>query len=142
MVDPTKPSRWAGGLVWTLKLGRCRCSVDSSEEVLASHGVGVHGALAGCPVGGANLIGVGFHMLERLQHTQGFLHVAAHRQVVDGGVLDHTLRVDDEQTAQGNAFGFVEDVVGTGNLLLEVSNQWIGDIAKACLLYTSPSPRD
>ena len=81
---------------------------------------------------------VGFHVLERLKHTQGFLHVASHRQVVDGGVLDHTLRVDDEQTAQGNAFGFVEDVVGASNLLLEVSNQGIGDITKA--LVISPIP--
>ena len=32
-------------------------------------------------------------LLERLET---FLHVAANRQVVDGGVLDHTLGIDDE----------------------------------------------
>ena len=137
-------------------------SVDGCEELFAADGVWLHGLLARSPVSGANLIGMGLHVLECLQHTQGLINVPAHRQVVDGGVHDHAIRIDDEQAAQGDTGFVIKHVVGRSNLFLEISNERVGDVAKAtliaggldpgevaelavnghCLLYTSPSPRD
>ena len=76
-------------------------SVDGREEILALDGIRIHGFFTGCPVGRADLIGIRLHILEGLQHPQGFIHTSAHRQVVDGAVHDHTLRIDDEQIPAG-----------------------------------------
>ena len=66
----------------------------------------------GVQLAGANLVRVGLHVLEGLQNPQGLINVAAHRQVVDGGMHDHTIGIDDEQTTQSNALSVIEDVVG------------------------------
>lgn len=106
-------------------------SVDRREELLALHRIGIHGLLAGLPVGGADLIGVGLHVLEGLQNAQGFVDAAAHGQVVDRAVHDHTLRIDDEQAAQSDAGFLIEHFVGAGDLFFEVGHQGIGDVAEA-----------
>jgi hypothetical protein len=51
----------------------------------------------------AHLIGVGLHILDRLQRAQRLVHAAAKGQVVDGGMLHDTLLVDDEQAAESDA---------------------------------------
>ncbi len=38
--------------------------------------------------------------LDSLQQAQGLVHTAANGQVVDGRLLQHPLRVDDEQATQ------------------------------------------
>ena len=114
-------------------------SADGGEVFLGTLGIRLHGLFTRSPVGRANLIWVGLHVLEGLQNPQGLIHVAANRQVVDGGMHDHTIGVDDEQTTQGNTLSVIENVVGRGDFLLQVGNEGIVDI---CLLYTSPSPRD
>ena len=115
-------------------------SVDSCEELLAADGVRLHGLLAGSPVGGANLIGMGLHVLEGLQHAQGFIHVAAHGQVVDGGVHDHTIGIDDEQATQSDASVLVEHVVSRSDLFLEVGNEGVSDVAQAALVAGGLDP--
>lgn len=109
-------------------------SADCGEVLLGTLGVRLHGLFARSPVGRANLVGVGLHVLEGLQNAQGFINVPSHRQVVDGGVHDHTVRVDDEQTTQGNTLSLVENVVGRGDFLLQVGNEGIVDIAQATLI--------
>ena len=115
-------------------------SVDGCEELFAADGVWLHGLLARSPVSGANLIGMGLHVLEGLQNAKGFINVPSHRQVVDGGVHDHTVRVDDEQTTQGNTLSLVENVVGRGDFLLQVGNEGIVDIAQATLIARGLDP--
>ena len=48
----------------------------------------------------ADLIGVRLHVLEGLEDAERLVDVATHGQVVDGGVHDHTIRVNDEQATQ------------------------------------------
>ena len=115
-------------------------SVDGCEELFAADGVWLHGLLARSPVSGANLIGMGLHVLEGLQNAQGLINVAAHGQVVDGGVHDHTIGIDDEQAAKGDAFCVVQNVVGGCDLFLEVSNQGIVDVAQAALVTRGLDP--
>ena len=43
----------------------------------------------------------------RLKHTKGFINIAANGQVVDGGVHDHTIGIDDEQTAKCDTLSIV-----------------------------------
>ena len=52
-----------------------------------AHGVGARG-----PAGRADLVWVLLHILHSLQDAQSLLHIAAERQVVDGGVLNDALR--------------------------------------------------
>ena len=80
-------------------------SADGGEVLLGTLGIRLHGLFTRSPVGRANLVGVGLHVLEGLQNPKSLIHVAANRQVVDGGVHDHTIGVDDEQAAQGNTLG-------------------------------------
>ena len=115
-------------------------SVDGGEELLALDGVGVHGLLAGGPVGGAHLVGVVADVLEGLQQTQGLVDAAAHGQVVDGALHDHTIGIDDEQTAQGHAGFLVEHLVGAGDVLLQVGHQGVGDVAEAAVLAVGLHP--
>ena len=59
------------------------------QELLASHGIRLHGLLAGSPVGGADLIGMGLHVLECLENAERLVNVTANGEVVDRGVHDH-----------------------------------------------------
>ena len=74
-----------------------------------------------------------------LQNAQGFINVAANRQAVDGGVHNHTIGVDDEQTTQRNTLSFIENVVGRGDFLLQVGNEGIVDISRPPWLRGSGS---
>jgi hypothetical protein len=47
--------------------------------------------------------------LQRVEHAQHFLRVAADRQVVDRGEADDAVRIDDEGRAQRHAGVLVED---------------------------------
>ena len=115
-------------------------SADGGEVLLGTLGVRLHGLFTRSPVGRANLVGVGLHVLEGLQNAKGFINVPSHRQVVDGGVHDHTVGVDDEQTTQGNTLSLVENVVGRRDFLLQVGNEGIVDIAQATLIARGLDP--
>ena len=115
-------------------------SADSGEEILALHRVGIHGLVARGPVGWADLIRMGLHVLEGLQDTQGFIHAATDGEVVDRAVHDHSIRIDDEQASEGNARLLVENAVGPGDLLLEVGNEGVGDISQAASLAIGLHP--
>ncbi len=115
-------------------------SADRSKKLFASLGIRLHCLLAWCPVSRTDLIRVGLHVLECLKHTQSLVNIPADRQVVDCGVHDHTLRVDNEQSTQGYAFCVVENVVSSGDFLLQVRNQRIVDIADAALISCCLNP--
>ena len=80
------------------------------------------------------------HILEGLQHAEGLINVPANWQVVDGGVHDHAIGIDDEQTAKRNAGFVVEDVVSRRDFLLQVSYEGVGDIAKSALIARGLNP--
>ena len=54
------------------------------------------------PVGGADFA-VGFDELQGLDHSQGFIHAPAQRQVVDDLMPDDAGLVDQEQAPQGDS---------------------------------------
>ena len=79
-------------------------------------------------------------VLEGLQQAQGLINTAADGQVVDGALHDHTIGIDDEQAAQGHTGVLVEDFVGAGDVLLQVSHQGVGDVAQATVLTVGLNP--
>ena len=95
-------------------------SADGSKKLFAALWIRLHRLFAWSPVRRTDLVRIGLHILECLQHTQGLVNIPADGQVVDRGVHDHTLRVDDEQTTQCNPFSVVENVVSSGDFLLQV----------------------
>jgi len=57
-----------------------------------------HGQFARGPVGGADLTGVSRTYWKACSTRQKFHDVATNRKIVDGGVLDDAIGIDDEQT--------------------------------------------
>ena len=78
------------------------------------------------PVGGADRAGF-LCVLKRLNQPQCFIHAAPDGQVVDGGMLNHALVVDEEQPAQGHAV--FENAVLGGDFLVDVGEQRKFDLA-------------
>src|SRR3982074_1347919 len=89
-------------------------SFRTSMDMAVSSG-GLQDVVALLPVAGAELVG-----LQRIEHAQDFLRVAADREVVHRHEADDTLGIDDESGAQADAFGLVEDAERLGKLALEV----------------------
>ena len=50
--------------------------------------------------------------LECLDQPQGLVHIAAHREVIDGDLPQGATGVDDEEAAEGDAVILLEDPVG------------------------------
>src|SRR5579883_292398 len=86
----------------------------SIDMVVSSSG-GLQDLFAPLPVAGAKLVG-----LQRVEHAQNFLRVAADREVVDRHEADDALRIDDEGRAQADALALVEDAERGRELALEV----------------------
>src|SRR5262249_6092267 len=112
-------SPWMGScLALTLSLSRIRGRGDSGGTsgldgplARAAGEDGGEGALRGLqdrlallPVAGAKLVG-----LQRVEHAQDLLRVAADAEVVDRHEADHALGIDDEGGAQRDALLLVED---------------------------------
>jgi len=109
---------------------KTRDALDLGKVLLRALRVGLHRRVSRLPASRAHLVRVGLHVLHRLQDAQGLVDAAAEGQVVDGGVLDDTLAVDQEEAAQGDAVGR-EDAVGLADLLLEVGDERVGEVAEA-----------
>ncbi len=101
-------------------------------------GIGFHPLFAFVPTGGTDfavLVGE----KHRIDHADHLIDVPAKRQVVDDGMADGTVLVDEEGSAQGD--GIVDqDIVVPGDLLGKVGDQGITDAADTALLYRSLSP--
>ena len=50
--------------------------------------------------------------LECLDKPQGLIHIAAHREVIDGDLPQSAIRVDDEEAAEGDTVILLEDPIG------------------------------
>jgi hypothetical protein len=92
------------------------------------------------PARRADFIRVVLHVLNSLEHAQGFVDGATERRVVDGGVLDDTFTIDDEQTAERGAV-FVEHVVRLGDLALEVRDERVLEVAETAVVAIGLQPR-
>jgi len=115
-------------------------SADCREILFRAFGIGLHGLFARSPVSGADLVRVGLHVLEGLQNPQGFINVTTHGQVVDRGVHDDAIGIDDEQATQGDTLSVIEDVVSRRNFLLQVSDEGIVDVTQATLIACCLNP--
>lgn len=79
--------------------------------------------------------------LEGLDQTQGLVDVAADGQVVDGDLAEGALGVDDEETAQGDAFLLDQDAVVARDLEVLVGNQGeLQVLAQTALLARTLAP--
>src|SRR5216684_5384321 len=87
-----------------------RTSMDMASSLR-----GLQDVVALLPVAGAELVG-----LQRIEHAQHFLRVAADREVVHRHEADDAIGIDDEGGAEANAFSLVEDAERLGELALEV----------------------
>ena len=83
---------------------------------------------------------MGLHILEGLQHPEGFINTAAHGQVVDRAVHDCAIGIDDEEAAQGHSGFVVEDVIGAGDLFLQVGNQGVVDVTNTTVFALGLNP--
>src|SRR5260221_6670204 len=89
-------------------------SFRTSMDMDASLG-GLQDVVALLPVAGAELVG-----LQRIEHAQHFLRIAADREVAHRHEADDALGVDDEGRAQTDALGLVENAEPLRELALEV----------------------
>ena len=101
-----------------------------SGEIGSPSGRGGHAGVT-FPAGGADLA-VLFVELERVDHAQHLVDVAAERQVVDHLVADDALLVDEEGAAQGDA-AVAPARRSRGDDLLQVRDQRVLDVADAAL---------
>src|SRR5580704_1480052 len=95
-------------------------SFRRSMDMAVSSG-GLQDVVALLPVAGAELVG-----LQRIEHAQHFLRLAADREVVHRHEADDAIGIDDEGGAQADAFGLVEDAERLGKLALEVGQHGEG----------------
>src|SRR5690606_36141086 len=91
--------------------------------------------LARSPVRAAQIAG-----LQGLQDPQTLVDVAAHVVVVYHLITYDALWVDDEKTAQGDAFFFIQHTVSPGNFLGNVRSQREVDGTEAALVFGRPDP--
>src|SRR6266481_1010335 len=87
-----------------------RASMDMASSLR-----GLQDVVALLPVAGAELVG-----LQRIEHAQHFLRVAADREVVHRHEADDAVGIDDEGGAQAHALALVEDAERPGKLALEI----------------------
>ena len=92
------------------------------------------------PVGGAHLA-VLVCELERIDETQGLVDTAANRQVVDGDLPQDTIRINEEQAAQGNALLLDQHAVVLADGVVLVAEQRDVDAAEAAVLLRCVGPR-
>jgi hypothetical protein len=85
--------------------------------------IGFHGILAGLPVGGADFA-VFAGELESLEYAEGFVNGTSDGEVIDGGMLDDAIGVDDEEAAECDSIVGEDAVVG-GDLFIEISGEGV-----------------
>src|SRR5665213_526773 len=92
----------------------------------------LEGVLSLLPVARAQLVG-----LQRIQYAQHFRRVAAYRKIGDVNETDHTLRVDHEGGALGDAGLAIENTQGVAELALDVRQHRKRQIAQL-FLFLAP----
>lgn len=113
--------------------------LDGREVLLRTLWVWLHGLLSWLPSGWANLIWVLLDVLESLEHTEGLIDISSECQVVDGGVLDDSFLVNDEESTKGNSI-LRQDSIGFRDFSLEIRDQWIGKVSESSLVTWSLHP--
>ena len=78
--------------------------------------------------------------LQRVNHTQHFVDVTAQRQVVNNLVANDAVSVDQEGTAQRNAFVRMLDAVSFLNFTFDVGNHRVFNRANTALVYRGVTP--
>lgn len=118
-------------------------TVGALEVLERLLGVGLHGGFALLPARRAHLT-VLVCVLEGFDKAQHFVDVAAHWQVVDCDLAEHTLRVDNEQAAEGRAdvaFAVLhEHFVLLADLLADIADERNFHLAQTALLARRVDP--
>ena len=111
-----------------------------SEVLELLLGVRDDGGLAGLPVGGADLGGVGVGELERLDQPEGLVHGPAHGQVVHGDLPEDPVAVNDEEAPEGVAHLFQVDPVVLADRVGGVAQQGKVQLPDPALRPLDPLP--
>lgn len=124
---------------WPFKQLAPSTSSDGSKVLFGALRVRLHGLVSWFPASWTHLIGVGLHVLQRLQHAKRLIYRATKRQVVDSRVLDHPFTVNNEQATECNAVSG-QHTVGLRDLPLEVGDQWVIQVAQATIVTGGLDP--
>merc|ERR1719403_341559 len=80
------------------------------------------GVFARLPVSRAHFT-VLFMELERLHKSENLSHASSHRRIVESGVTDNSLGIDQEESTHGETFRWNDDVIGFSHSPSNVSNE-------------------
>ena len=100
--------------------------------------VGCHAFVALVPASGANLAML-FMELQGINHPQGFINIAAKRQIIDDLMANHTGLIDQEGATQGNT-GIGKDAIIAGNILGQISHQGEANFTQTTVIYRCTAP--
>mmetsp|Transcript_2043 Transcript_2043/g.6541 ORF Transcript_2043/g.6541 Transcript_2043/m.6541 type:complete len:263 (-) Transcript_2043:49-837(-) len=114
--------------------------LDRLEVFLGSFRIRLHGDITRLPARRADFVGVVLNVLQRLEHAKSFIDGATEGEVVDGGVLDDTFAINDEQTTQSDTF-FVQHVIRFSDFTLQVGHERVLQVAQTAIVAVGLQPR-
>ena len=104
-----------------------------AEKYLGTLGIFQHCGGAGSPVGRADSSGLDCTYWKACRRRRVSSTLRPTQQVVDGGVNNHTVGIDQVQATQCLAF-VIQDVESVADLFVEVSDQGIVDVTDTTLV--------
>ena len=84
---------------------------------------GVHGCLAGGPVGGADLAML-INVLEGFNETKSFIGVATYRQIIDTRVPQDSTLINNERSSKGNGIVRGQYTIIVRDFLSKIREHW------------------
>ncbi len=78
--------------------------------------------------------------MQGLQNPKGFIHTATHVVIGHHLVTDDPLRIDNEQTALGNTFVFVQHSISTAHAVCRVGGEGVFDLTQTVFIPGSVDP--
>jgi hypothetical protein len=108
----------------------------AGEVSLHLLGLGNHSILPLLPVCGANLTFVSGDELKGLENPLCLDYRTANGEVVYGSVHDYSIRIDEKEPSQGNAFFLHEDTIISRDLLIYVRKERVIESATESPLFS------
>jgi len=112
-----------------------------AEVLLGLFHIGLDGGRVrlGVPVGRAHL-SVLLDELEGLDEAQDLVDGSPNGQVIDGVLAQDAIGIDDEGASQGDAFLVQQHIVVGGDLLGQVGEEWVVQLAHSAILAVHIAP--
>src|SRR6185369_8614500 len=127
-------------LICAFLLQKCEASSAVSGKIGSNSGrSGFHGLVTFIPVGRTYLVSMSLDKLKGIYHPQCFRNVAAEGEVIYYRMSHKSLGVDEKEAAQGNSI-VEQDAIALGDVLVQVGNQRILDVADSAILQLGVFP--